>query len=133
MNKKLFPLISAAVVTAAVPAYANSRHHTAKSSSGDDTNAWTSHYFTMVDTDHDGMITRDEFMSHARTKFDQMDTNHDGTISKDEMMSFKRSEWKDYGPHGKRTRPNSENLPEANDGQRPVVSDETKSTTENGQ
>ena len=35
----------------------------------------------MADTNHDGTVTRDEFMAAVTQHFDQMDTNHDGTVT----------------------------------------------------
>lgn len=43
-----------------------------------------------MDTDHDGFISREEFMAaHSRTDkaFERLDTNHDGVISRDEFLA----------------------------------------------
>jgi Ca2+-binding EF-hand superfamily protein len=45
---------------------------------------------TEMDSDHDGFVSRDEFLAaHARTDrmFDQLDTNRDGAISRDEFLA----------------------------------------------
>jgi Ca2+-binding EF-hand superfamily protein len=38
--------------------------------------------FDTADANHDGLITRAEFMSARTARFDTMDRNHDGVISK---------------------------------------------------
>ena len=43
------------------------------------------HKMKMMDADGDGVISKDEFMSHAEKKFSKKDANGDGVISKDEM------------------------------------------------
>lgn len=43
-----------------------------------------------MDGDHDGFVSRDEFLSaHARADqiFDRQDANHDGVLSRDEFMA----------------------------------------------
>ncbi|MGE5514739.1 MAG: EF-hand domain-containing protein [Bacteroidota bacterium] len=43
-----------------------------------------------MDTDHDGFVSRQEFLAaHARAEraFDRLDSNHDGVISRDEYMA----------------------------------------------
>jgi Ca2+-binding EF-hand superfamily protein len=45
---------------------------------------------TEMDTDHDGFVSREEFLAaHARADkmFEQLDSNHDGAISRDEFMA----------------------------------------------
>lgn len=37
-----------------------------------------------ADSDHDGIISRAEFLAMAATRFDRMDINHDGKLSGDE-------------------------------------------------
>jgi Ca2+-binding EF-hand superfamily protein len=41
----------------------------------------------MMDTNNDGSISEDEFISSSKTTFDKMDTNHDGFLSKDELKA----------------------------------------------
>jgi Ca2+-binding EF-hand superfamily protein len=41
----------------------------------------------MADTNHDGVVTRDEFMTAFMQHFDRMDTNHDGTVSPEERRA----------------------------------------------
>ena len=41
----------------------------------------------MADTNHDGTVTRDEFMAAVLQHFDQMDTNHDGTVTPEERRA----------------------------------------------
>lgn len=41
--------------------------------------------FTMIDTDKDGYISKDELAAYHNGMFDKKDTNHDGKISKAEF------------------------------------------------
>ena len=43
------------------------------------------HKMKMMDTDGDGVISKDEFMSHKEQKFNKKDENGDGVLSEDEM------------------------------------------------
>jgi len=43
-----------------------------------------------MDADGDGSISKDEFMSHAESKFARKDKNSDGVISADEMKHMKK-------------------------------------------
>ena len=40
-----------------------------------------------ADGNHDGMITRREFMARAEAHFSEIDKNHDGVLSKEEMKT----------------------------------------------
>lgn len=43
-----------------------------------------------MDADHDGFVSREEFLAaHRRAdqSFDQLDTNHDGVLSRDEFLA----------------------------------------------
>ena len=42
-----------------------------------------------ADTNHDGIITRDEAIAAADRRFDMIDANHDGRITPDEMMAYR--------------------------------------------
>lgn len=49
-----------------------------------------------ADANHDGTITRDEFLAAATQRFDKMDANHDGKITAEERMTWrqaKRDRW----------------------------------------
>lgn len=46
-------------------------------------------WFSEMDTDHDGTVSKDEFRAMTDKQFDEMDADHDGTLSKQEMMSCK--------------------------------------------
>src|SRR5579863_4425000 len=41
----------------------------------------------MMDTNHDGVISEDEFVANSKTMFDKIDTNHDGYLTKSEMKA----------------------------------------------
>ena len=43
-----------------------------------------------MDTDGDGVVSKDEFMAHAEKKFSRKDKNGDGVISADEMKRMKK-------------------------------------------
>lgn len=42
-------------------------------------------HMAKMDTNDDGMVSRDEFVAVAGTHFDQLDTNGDGVIDKEEF------------------------------------------------
>jgi hypothetical protein len=41
----------------------------------------------MADTNHDGAVSRDEFVAAALQRFDRMDANKDGTVTPDERQA----------------------------------------------
>ena len=43
--------------------------------------------FDEIDTNHDGFITRDEFLAAEKKRFDEFDTNHDGKVDAKEIAS----------------------------------------------
>ena len=43
----------------------------------------------MMDTDGDGSVSKEEFMTYAEEKFDRKDTNGDGVLNADEMKQMK--------------------------------------------
>ena len=43
--------------------------------------------FDEIDTNHDGFISRDEFLAAEKKRFDEFDTNHDGKIDAKEIAS----------------------------------------------
>jgi len=43
--------------------------------------------FDEIDTNHDGSISRDEFLAAEKKRFDEFDTNHDGKIDAKEIAS----------------------------------------------
>jgi len=43
--------------------------------------------FDEIDTNHDGFLSRDEFMTSEKKRFDEFDTNHDGKIDAKEIAS----------------------------------------------
>ncbi len=85
MKKYLFLTASVLVFSAVVilPAYAE--HHEGKEAKG---------IFAKHDANNDGVVTKDEFMSHAETKFKEIDKNSDGKINKEESETH-RAEWKE--------------------------------------
>jgi hypothetical protein len=43
--------------------------------------------FDEMDTNHDGFVSRDEFIAYQKKRFDEFDTNHDGRIDAKEIAS----------------------------------------------
>jgi hypothetical protein len=43
--------------------------------------------FDEMDTNHDGFVSRDEFVAYQKKRFDEFDTNHDGKIDAKEIAS----------------------------------------------
>lgn len=50
--------------------------------------------FAKHDVNSDGVVTKDEFLTHAETKFKEIDKDADGKITKDESEAH-RAEWKE--------------------------------------
>ncbi len=50
------------------------------------------YYFDKIDTNHDGVISKDEHDKFSSDMFSKADTNNDGVISKDEMVAAKKKE-----------------------------------------
>ena len=57
--------------------------------------------FEKHDTNGDGVISKDEFLDHATSRFSEMDANDDGEVSKEEAkaahdrMREKMKKWKE--------------------------------------
>jgi Ca2+-binding EF-hand superfamily protein len=43
--------------------------------------------FERLDTNHDGMVSRDEYRAQVAERFDRLDTNHDGFLDQAEMTA----------------------------------------------
>ena len=43
--------------------------------------------FDEMDTNHDGFVSRDEYVAYQKKRFDEFDTNHDGKIDAKEIAS----------------------------------------------
>ena len=43
--------------------------------------------FQRADTDHDGTLSKDEYVALSTKLFKRADTDHDGTLSADELQS----------------------------------------------
>lgn len=46
-------------------------------------------WFDRIDSNHDGHVTKDEFLADARRQFDVMDLDHDGTITPAELDKYR--------------------------------------------
>jgi len=53
-----------------------------------------------MDSDGDGSVSKDEFMSHAEKKFSKKDKNGDGVLSGDEMKMMKKMKKQKEGKCG---------------------------------
>lgn len=54
--------------------------------------------FEKHDTNGDGVITKEEALSHAEARFDKMDADGDGSVTKEEATAAKeemRAKWKE--------------------------------------
>jgi Ca2+-binding EF-hand superfamily protein len=47
--------------------------------------------FQRADTNGDGVISRDEFLAQAASRFDKMDLNHDGAITPEEIRASRQA------------------------------------------
>ncbi len=47
--------------------------------------------FAQADTNHDGVVSRSEFLAARATRFDKLDRNHDGYLTDADMPRFVRS------------------------------------------
>jgi len=69
------------------------------------------HKMEMMDTNKDGMISKEEMRAHSDMMFAKSDTNNDGMISAEEMKvshDLKREEMKKYHGMGKKETMDSE-------------------------
>ena len=83
--KKIILAALALSLGAAAPAYANMNH-------AKDGKAMEDAWFKKLDTNGDGVITKEEHDDFANKMFLDADTNGDGKITKDEMHAFKMKE-----------------------------------------
>jgi hypothetical protein len=67
-----------------------------KASHGDKAEAMTRYYFYMMDTDHNGYVSRREQESFAAGQFTRADANSDGFLTYHELLDYKRAEWNDF-------------------------------------
>jgi len=87
---KKFLMTTALTLAFAAPAMANGGTATTDAKKAD---AW----FSKIDTDGDGKISKEEHDTFSDNMFTQMDTNGDGFISKDEMKAAKMMHHGDMG------------------------------------
>jgi len=48
-----------------------------------------SRMFERLDSNHDGMVSRDEYRAQVAVRFDRLDTNHDGFLDQSEMTAMR--------------------------------------------
>lgn len=75
MNKTMISLFGFAALGLCVSAHGFGRRGTAD----------PIEVFEQADTNHDGLITRDEYLAARSARFDQIDRNHDGFLSGDDF------------------------------------------------
>ena len=50
--------------------------------------------FEKMDTDKDGAISKDEFITYKTSKFEKMDANNDGKLTMEEKKAYKEAKYK---------------------------------------
>lgn len=45
-------------------------------------------HFRRLDTNHDNIVTEEEYMHTVKVRFDRIDTNADGMLSQEEMRAY---------------------------------------------
>ena len=90
--KKLLIATAVIAIAATAPALAAD-----KMMMSDDAKAtmMTKHYFSKIDTNNDGMISKEEHTAFGEKMFAEADANGDGNISMDEMKAMKMKEMAD--------------------------------------
>ena len=46
---------------------------------------------TALDKDHDGTVSKEEFLSYMEAQFDKVDADHDGTLDRNEMEQLRKN------------------------------------------
>ncbi len=44
-----------------------------------------------MDTDHDGTVSKQEFLGYMEAQFDKADTDHDGTLDRSELEQLRKN------------------------------------------
>lgn len=60
--------------------------------------------FQENDTDKDGYLSKQEFMTHVERQFAEMDSNNDGKLTEDEMHAFHKARRDARGGDSRRTK-----------------------------
>ena len=53
-------------------------------------------FFDRLDTNHDGVISKNEWMADASKKFSDVDVNHDGKVTRAELAQFHENMMKEH-------------------------------------
>ena len=48
-------------------------------------------WMSAMDTDHDGTVSKQEFLGYMEAQFDKADTDHDGTLDRSELEQLRKN------------------------------------------
>jgi Ca2+-binding EF-hand superfamily protein len=48
-------------------------------------------WFSAMDTDNDGTVSKQEFTAYMEAQFDKADTDHDGTLDRNEVEQLRKN------------------------------------------
>ena len=82
LNPKILAVAAVIAIAAVCPAHAK------EMSKGMDMSMMNDNMMKMMDTNSDGMVSKDEMMAYHEKMMGMADMNKDGMLSKDEMMSM---------------------------------------------
>ena len=88
--KKALMMATMAALAFSIPAMANEGDKEAKIQMKVDKK------FAEVDTNGDGMISKEEHQAKADKMFSETDANSDGSLSKDEVKAAIKKEWEEH-------------------------------------
>lgn len=83
MNKIISSLCAAGLISVSFTSYSAALDDTARSSSSSSGSASASVDWTVMDTNGDGLISRDEFMSYQERTYDGLQKNSSGMVELD--------------------------------------------------
>lgn len=102
MTKTL--LLTGALLVAATAASTAFAHDPYAKYPNDKNNGLSSYFFYRMDTNHDGLVSRDEHEAFASGMFTRADANDDDYLTYNELLAFNHRTWDDwYGNYRTRT------------------------------
>jgi Ca2+-binding EF-hand superfamily protein len=48
-------------------------------------------WMSAMDTDHDGSVSKEEFLTYMEKQFEKADADHDGTLDRNEMEQLRKN------------------------------------------